>query len=62
MTQTPVSLPHSAAPDHNDTLVSDGMRVRRAEEAPVVRRYSETRYGAKSRRCERRVAARASAR
>jgi hypothetical protein len=33
--------------------------VRRAEaEAPVVRRYCETRYGARSWRCERRVAAR----
>ena len=38
---------------------ADDVRVRRAEaEAPVVRRYTETRYGAKSWRCERRVAAR----
>jgi hypothetical protein len=35
------------------------VRVRRAErEAPVVRRYCETRYGARSWRCERRVGAR----
>jgi hypothetical protein len=33
--------------------------VRRAEgEAPTVRRYTETRYGAKAWKCERRVAAR----
>jgi hypothetical protein len=39
--------------------VADDVRVRRAEaEAPVARRYCETRYGAKSWRCERRVAAR----
>ena len=38
---------------------ADDVRVRRAEgEAPVVRRYAETRYGAKSWRCQRRVAAR----
>ena len=38
---------------------ADDVRVRRAEvEAPVVRRYAETRYGAKSWNCERRVAAR----
>ena len=35
------------------------MRVRRAEaQAPALRRYTQTRYGAKSWRCERRVAAR----
>jgi hypothetical protein len=34
--------------------IADDVRVRRAErEAPVVRRYCETRYGAKSWRCER---------
>lgn len=38
---------------------ADDVRVRRAEEqAPVVRRYTETRYGAKSWRCKRRVATR----
>jgi hypothetical protein len=38
---------------------ADDVRVRRAEgEAPVVRRYAETRYGTKSWRCHRRVAAR----
>jgi hypothetical protein len=40
-------------------VVADDVRVRRAEgEAPRVRRYSETRYGAKSWRSVRRVAAR----
>ncbi len=39
--------------------IADDVRVRRAEtQAQVVRRYTETRYGAKSWRCERRVAAR----
>ena len=38
---------------------ADDVRVRRAEaQAPVIRRYTEARYGAKSWRCERRVAAR----
>ena len=38
---------------------ADDVRVRRAElEAEVVRRYTETRYGARSWSCERRVAAR----
>ncbi len=38
---------------------ADDVRVRRAEaQAPVVRRYAEARYSAKSWRCERRVAAR----
>ena len=38
---------------------ADDVRVRYAEgEAPVVRRYAETRYGAKSWHCARRVAAR----
>jgi hypothetical protein len=38
---------------------ADDVRVRYAEgEAPVVRRYAETRYGAKSWKCERRVGAR----
>jgi Transposase DDE domain group 1 len=39
--------------------IADDVRVRRAEaQALVVRRYTETRYGAKSWHCERRVAAR----
>lgn len=39
--------------------VADEVRVRRAQaQAPAVRRYCETRYGARSWRCERRVAAR----
>src|SRR6202451_1001371 len=39
--------------------VADDVRVRRAEgEAPVVRRYGEIRYGARTWRCERRVGAR----
>jgi hypothetical protein len=38
---------------------ADDVRVRRAEaQAAVVRRYTEIRYGAKSWKCERRVAAR----
>ena len=39
--------------------VADDVRVRRAEaQAAAVRRYTETRYGAKSWSCERRVGAR----
>jgi Transposase DDE domain group 1 len=39
--------------------IADDVRVRRAEaQAPVVRHDTEARYGAKSWRCERRVAAR----
>src|SRR3954466_737909 len=38
---------------------ADDVRVRYAEgEAPLVRRYAETRYGAKSWKCQRRVSAR----
>jgi hypothetical protein len=38
---------------------ADDVRVRRAEEnAPALRHYAETRYGAKSWSCERRVVAR----
>ena len=38
---------------------ADDVRVRRAEaDAPSLRRYAEVRYGARSWRCERRVAAR----
>lgn len=40
-------------------IAADDVRVRRAEAgADIVRRYTETRYGAKSWGCERRVAAR----
>jgi hypothetical protein len=39
--------------------IADDVRVRRAQtQAPVVRRYCETRYGARSWHCERRVGAR----
>jgi hypothetical protein len=39
--------------------IADDIRVRRAQaQAPVIRRYTEARYGAKSWHCERRVAAR----
>jgi hypothetical protein len=39
--------------------MTDDIRVRRAQaQAPVIRRYTEARYGAKSWHCERRVAAR----
>lgn len=39
--------------------IADDVRVRRAEaQAPVVRRYTEVCYGAKSWKCQRRVAAR----
>jgi hypothetical protein len=52
-------LAGNAAVDRLVEPVADDVRVRRAEaEAPVVRRYCETRYGARSWRCERRVAAR----
>ena len=45
--------------DRQVDVAADDVRVRRAEgEAPVVRRYAETRYGAKSWKCERRVSAR----
>src|SRR3954449_13539665 len=41
---------------------ADDVRVRYAEgEAPLVRRYAETRYGAKSWKCQRRVSARVEA-
>ena len=40
-------------------IAADDVRVRRAEaQAAVLRRYTETRYGAKSWGCERRVVAR----
>src|SRR5271169_4223652 len=45
--------------DRKVESAADDVRVRWAEgEAPVVRRYAETRYGAASWKCERRVAAR----
>lgn len=45
--------------DRQVDVAADDVRVRRAEgEASVVRRYAETRYGAKSWKCQRRVAAR----
>ena len=52
-------LPGNAVLDRLVEPIADDVRVRRAEaQAPVVRRYAETRYGAKSWNCERRVAAR----
>jgi hypothetical protein len=52
-------LSGNAVLDRKVDAVADDVRVRHAErEAPVVRRYTETRYGAKSWKCERRVAAR----
>ena len=45
--------------DRHVDVAADDVRVRHAEgEAPVVRRYAETRYGAKAWKCQRRVAAR----
>ena len=52
-------LPGNAVLDRLVEAAADDVRVRRAEgQAPVVRRYTETRYGARSWRRERRVAAR----
>jgi hypothetical protein len=49
-------LAGNAVADRLVEPIADDVRVRRAQgEAPVVRRYCETRYGAKSWRCERRV-------
>jgi hypothetical protein len=54
-----LGLPGNAALDRLVEPAADDVRVRRAEaQTPVLRRYTETRYGAKSWRCERRVAAR----
>ena len=54
-----LGLPGNNVLDRLVDVAADDVRVRRAEgEAPVVRRYTETRYGAKSWRCQRRVAAR----
>jgi hypothetical protein len=52
-------LSGNAVLDRQVEPAADDVRVRYAErEAPVVRRYTETRYGARSWKCERRVAAR----
>ena len=52
-------LPGNAVLDRLVEAAADDVRVRRAEgHAPAVRRYTETSYGAKSWRCQRRVAAR----
>src|SRR6202046_2340185 len=52
-------LAGNAVVDRLGGPIADDVRVRRAEgEAPVVRRYCEVRYGARSWRCERRVGAR----
>jgi Transposase DDE domain group 1 len=52
-------LPGNAVLSRLIEAAADDVRVRRAEaQAPVLRRYAETRYGAKSWSCERRVAAR----
>jgi len=54
-----LGLPGNAVLDRLVEAAADDVRVRRAEgEAPVVRRYSETCYGARSWHRERRVAAR----
>jgi hypothetical protein len=52
-------LPGNAVLDRLVEPVADDVRVRRARtQVAVVRRYCETRYGARSWRCERRVAGR----
>jgi hypothetical protein len=54
-----LGLPGNAVLSRLVEAVADDVRVcRAAAEAPAVRRYTETRYGAKSWSCERRVAAR----
>ena len=54
-----MGLPGNAALDRLVEPAADDVRVRRAEaQAPALRHYGETRYGAKSWRCERRIAAR----
>jgi len=54
-----LGLPGTAVLDRLVEPAADDVRVRRAEEqVAVVRRYTETRYGAKSWKCQRRVAAR----
>jgi hypothetical protein len=52
-------LPGNAVLSRLVERAADDIRVRRAEaQAPVMRRYTEARYGAKSWKCQRRVAAR----
>jgi hypothetical protein len=54
-----LGLPGNTVLDRLVEPIADDVRVRRAEaQAPVVRCYAETRYGAKSWGCARRVAAR----
>jgi hypothetical protein len=54
-----LGLPGNAVLSRLVEVAADDVRVRRAEDqAAVLRRYTETRYGAKSWGCERRVAAR----
>src|SRR3954464_3819205 len=54
-----LGLPGNAVLSRLVEIAADDVRVRRAEaQAAVVRRYTETSYGAKSWGCERRVAAR----
>jgi len=54
-----LGLPGNAVLDRLVEPAADDVRVRRAEaQVPVVRRYTETSYGAKSWACARRVAAR----
>jgi hypothetical protein len=54
-----LGLPGNKVLDRLVEQAADDVRVRRAEEQAVaLRRYAEARYGAKSWRCERRVAAR----
>ena len=53
-----LGLPGNATLSRLVEVAADDVRVRRAEaQAAVVRRYTETCYGAKSWGCERRVAA-----
>jgi len=57
-----LGLPGNTVLDRLVEPTADDVRVRRAEgQAPVVRRYTEIRYGAKSWRRQRRVAARIAA-
>jgi hypothetical protein len=52
-------LAGNAAVDRLVEAIADDVRTCRAQtQTPVVRRYCETRYGARSWRCERRVGAR----
>ena len=54
-----LGLPGNKVLDRLVEPAADDVRVRLAEaQVPVIRRYTEVRYGAKSWRCERRVAAR----